>query len=62
MTKRDFLDRLAVELFGWNGDPNCCRRCNAEVDEKEFKDEPSHFEWERLRWCQRCQDGWFENE
>ena len=60
MTSKDFLDLLAIDLFGWNGDPTCCRRCNG--PKGEFKDEPSHYEWERMGWCQKCQDGFFEED
>lgn len=60
MTKQDFLDKLAMDIFGWNGDPSCCRRCSEKVGK--FKDELSEKEYKLTGWCQKCQDGYYEEE
>ena len=60
MAHQEFLDRLAKDIFKWNGDPNCCRRCSGPIGE--FRDEVSQKEYEIVGWCQECQDGFYEYE
>ena len=57
---QQFIDSMAVDVFGWDGDPKHCRTCNSPIGE--FRDEISAREFEISGMCQDCQDKTFGGE
>ena len=57
---RSFIDRMAKDLYGWNGKEEHCRTCNKKVGD--FKDSLSEKEYKISGMCQECQDSVFGEE
>ena len=55
-----FIDEMATQMFGWDGDVANCRMCNNPVEG--FKDGLSQREYEISGMCQQCQDDFFGGE
>ena len=54
-----FIDEMAKEMFGWDGDEAHCKICNAQVNRADFIDELSIREYDISGMCQKCQDDFF---
>ena len=58
-----FVDAIAYEFFGWDGNKAHCRTCNAPTgDPRLFRDELSLREYHISGMCQKCQDEVFGGE